>query len=85
MTPARQQDYMTLARQYNKQLVDAYLALKGMQFEWSAEDVGNNAFNGEGENDGYTSAQVGAVVFDTVGAIDTMMAAGHGTNVANLL
>lgn len=41
--------------------------------------------DGSGENAGYTKTEVGAVVFDTVGALDTMFAAGHATNVSKLL
>lgn len=85
MTPSRQQDYLTMARQHTAALLEAYLALKAMQTEWNAQAIGDNPFDGVGANEGYTSAQAGAVVFDTMSAIDTLMAAGHATNLTNLL
>ena len=81
----RQQDYLSLARQSTKKLWDAYLELKKMQEEWNALDYGNTLANGEGANEGYTKAEVGSVVFDTINAMETLMGQGHATNIAKLL
>lgn len=82
---SRQSDYITIARQHTKTLWESYLALKAMQGEWNAQDYGTTLEDGVGANEGYTKTEVGSVVFDTVTAIDAVMAAGHATNITNLL
>ena len=81
----RPQDYITLARQNNKQLCDALNNLIAVQREYNALDYGNTLEDGEGDNTGITKAEVGAVVFDTANALAAVLAAGHSTNMAKLL
>lgn len=81
----RTQDYITIVRQKNKQLWDAINDLAALQREWNALDYGSTLPAGEGENTGVTSAEVGAVVFDTANAFVTVLGAGHATNMAKLL
>ena len=81
----RPQDYITLARQNNKQLWDALNNLIALQREYNALDYGNTLEDGEGDNTGITKAEVGAVVFDTANALAAVLAAGHSTNMAKLL
>lgn len=82
---SREQDFITLARQYNRQVWDGINALAALQREWNALDYGNTLDNGEGENLGVTKAMVGAVVFDTADAMVTLLGTGHATNMARLL
>jgi hypothetical protein len=87
MMAARHEDYVTIARQANRELWQAWLTLKGLQNEWNAQDLGNTLdLDENGENGHLNAAQVGAVVFDTANAIDTaVMQVGHSTNITNLL
>lgn len=82
---ARGQDFITLARQQNKNIWDAINSLVAMQREWNALDYGNTLEDGEGSNSGYTADEVGGVVFDTANAFVAVLAAGHATNMAKLL
>jgi hypothetical protein len=82
---AREQDFITEARRHAKALLDAYNALKAMQVESTALDYANNLDDGVGANDGYTKAEVIAVVHTTTDAMTTWLAGGHSTNLANLL
>lgn len=81
----RKSDYITIARENTRQLWDAVNELKALQLEWQALDYGTTLPDGEGENTGYASAAVGAVVFATTDAILALFAGGHATNLANLL
>ena len=81
----RPQDYITLARQNNKQLWDALNNLVALQREYNALDYGTTLPDGEGDNTGITKEEVGAVVFDTANALVAVLAAGHATNMAKLL
>ena len=83
---SRQSDYITIVRQKTRDLWSAWLDLKAMQEEWNALDYGTTLADFVGENEGLTAQQVGAVVFDTANAIDTLvMDIGHATNMAKLL
>lgn len=82
---SRKSDYITEARAAARDLLDAYQRLIDMQFEWNALDYGTTLGDGEGDNLGVTSTQVGAVVFDTANAFTTVFNAGHATNLAKLL
>ena len=82
---SRQQDYITLARQANRAIWDGINALVALQREWNSADYGTILPDGEGENAGYTKAEVGAVVFDTANAMVALLNAGHGTNMSKLL
>ena len=81
----RHQDYISAVRAANRQIWDGIKALKKAQDEWNAGDYGNTMPDGEGENAGYTNAEVGAVAFGTADAFTTVLAAGHATNMVNLL
>jgi hypothetical protein len=81
----RGQDFITIARQNNRQLWDAINNLVAMQREWQALDYLNTLPDGEGDNTGITPAEVGAVVFDTANALVAVLNAGHATNMAKLL
>ena len=81
----RQQDYITIVRQTNKQLWDAINTLQTLQREWNALDYGSTLKLGEGENSEINSLEVGSVVFDTTNAFIAVLNAGHATNMAKLL
>lgn len=81
----RAQDYISIARQNNRQLWDALNNLVALQREYNALDYGNTLPDGEGDNTGITPQEVGAVVFDTANALVTVLNAGHATNMAKLL
>ena len=81
----RGQDYISEARAANKAAWDAINALVSLQREWNALDYGNTLPQGDGANAGITPTEVGAVVFDTANAFVAVLAAGHATNMANLL
>ncbi len=82
---SREQDYITLARQHNKQVWDGINALAAMQSEWTALDYTNTLEDGVGANEGYTAAEVSAVVFTTTNALLGLLEQGHATNMAKLL
>lgn len=85
MSASREQDFITLVRQYNKAVWDGILALKAMQSEYNALDYGSTLDDGTGANSGITKTDVGAVVFDTTNAMLTLLGTGHATNMAKLL
>ena len=82
---SRQSDYISEAREANRQVWEGINTLKSLQREYNALDYGNTLPDGSGENDGITKAEVGAVVFDTANALVTLLDAGHATNMAKLL
>ena len=82
---ARGSDFITLARQHNKNIWDGINALVALQREWNALDYGNTLEDDEVGNAGYTALEVGAVVFDTANAMVAVLGAGHATNMAKLL
>lgn len=82
---AREQDFITEARNLNKQVWDGINALVALQREWNSLDYGSTLDAGEGSNEGITSAEVGAVVFDTANAFVTVLNSGFATNMAKLL
>lgn len=82
---AREQDFITLARQHNQKIWDGINALVAMQREWNALDYGTTLPDGEGGNAGYSADEVGAVVFDTANAFVAVLTTGHATNMAKLL
>lgn len=87
-TDARKSDYITQARQAARDLWNAEQTLLRLQAEWNAQDYGNTMTTDdfEGENAGLTTAQVGAVVFDTANAVNTLvLSIGHATNLTNVL
>ena len=82
----RDEEYVRIARQNAIQLWDAVQALKGLQAEWNAQDFGSTlVIDIDGNNSDVTVAQVGAVVFATTDAIDTLLLGGHATNLTALL
>ena len=81
----RHQDYISTVRAANKAIWDGINTLVSAQREWNALDYGNTLPPGEGANDGVSRAEVGSVTFDTANALVAVLAAGHATNMANLL
>jgi len=86
-TDAHKSDFITSSRQAARDLWNAYQQLLQYQAEWNAQDYTNTIEpdDFEGENAGLTVGNMSAVVFDTTNAIAADMAAGHATNVTNLL
>lgn len=82
---AREQDFISEAKQANRAIWDGINALVALQREYNALDYGNTLDDGVGDNTGITKAEVGAVVFDTANAFVAVLGAGHATNMANLL
>lgn len=82
---SRESDYISEARQANRQLWQAINTLVSLQREWNALDYGTTLDDFQGENEGLTGAQVGAVVFDSANAFVGVLNAGHATNMAKLL
>jgi hypothetical protein len=81
----REQEYISLARQFATSLWQAIHALQDLQSEWNALDYATTLPDGTGINEGYTAIQVGAVVFETADAMKAVLDAGHASNVAALL
>lgn len=81
----RPQDYITLVRQANRNVWDGINTLVALQREWNALDYGRTLPEGEGDNTGIVSAEIGAVAFDTANALVAVLNAGHATNMAKLL
>ena len=81
----RHQDYISTVRSANKAIWDGINTLVSAQREWNALDYGNTLPPGEGANDGVSRAEVGSVTFDTANALVAVLAAGHATNMANLI
>lgn len=81
----RHQDYISTVRAANKAIWDGINTLVALQREWNALDYGNTLPAGEGANEGVSRAEVGSVTFDTANALVAVLAAGHATNMANLL
>lgn len=84
-TASRQQQYINEARMETRNFWNAYQKLLSMQAEWNAQDYGNTLQPGESGNSGIDKDDVGAVVFATMDAVETLMGTGHATNITNLL
>lgn len=83
---SRESDYIGLVRQKTKEFWDSYHTLRALQTEWNALAYGDNLDDGEGENAGYTAAEVGAVLFATMDKVkEQIFDTGHATNLAKLL
>ena len=82
---SRDQDFITEARDINRQIWNGINGLVALQREWNALDYGSTLADGAGDNAGIEPNQVGAVVFDTANALVATLNAGHATNMANLL
>lgn len=78
---ARTDDYVTEVKAEARSLWDALNALKAKQREWNALDYGNTL----PDTQGVTSAEVGAVVFAAVDAIEAVLNTGVATNIAKVL
>lgn len=81
----RPSEFYTSARLANKKVWDGLNELKSLQKEWDGGDYGSNLPAGSGANDGLVRADLGAVIFDTTNAMDTLLNTGHKTNMAKLL
>lgn len=82
---AQTENFITNARREAQKFYDSYHSLKKMQTQWNALAYGDALPAGAGENTGITKTEVGAVVFDTVDAVTTLLGQGHATNLAKLL
>lgn len=78
---ARKEEFVADARRLNRAIWDNLNQLRALQREWNALDYGTTL----GDGAGAPAADVGAVVFDTVNALDATLAQGHATNMAKLL
>lgn len=82
----REDAYLAFVRQNTRALWTAYNNLKGAgQGQWNGLDYGTTLQAELPVDAEFTAAEVGAVVFDTVNAIATLMGQGHATNVSKLL
>jgi hypothetical protein len=85
----KQSDFFSNARAYSKMIYDGVNGLKNLQNQFNYGGYGPGGPNplppGIGENDGITSAEVSAVVFDTADALSTTLNSGHGANIEKLL
>ena len=82
---ARHQDYISAVRAANRQIWDGVNELKALQREWQALYYGTTLPDGEGANEGYTKAEIGAVAFATADALSALLDGGHATNMAKAL
>lgn len=82
---SREQNFITEARELNRQIWNGINALVAMQREWNALDYGSTLDPGVGDNTGIEAGEVGAVVFDTANAFVAVLNGGHATNMAKLL
>lgn len=85
---ARQAAYYREVRSLTQTLWASLNELVLRQREWNALDYGTNlpnANDADGDLNGITKAQVGAVVFDSANAIVTVLNTGVATNLAKLL
>lgn len=82
---SRGSDYITMVRQYSRQIWEGINALKALQREFNAGDYGNTLADGVGANAGIRKAEVGAVVFDTTDALIGVLDNGHAGNMQKLL
>ena len=79
-------DYIAEACRNAKAFWDSYHKLRNMQDQWNALDYGNTLKDGASTLvDGITAAEVGAVVFDAMNAVKTVLDAGNATNISRLL
>ena len=80
---SRETNYYNNVRAANRQIWDGINALVALQREYNtlalAADTGSSA------SDGITKLELGAVVFDTANAFQTLLGQGHATNMAKLL
>lgn len=78
---SRKEEFVADAKRMTRAIWDNLNALRALQKEWNALDYGSTL----GNESGAPAAEVGAVVFDTVNALDAVLAQGHATNMAKLL
>jgi len=77
-----EQDFITRAREYNRQVWNGINNLVELQRQWNALDYSTTLVD---EVTGFLAADIGAVVFDTADAMVDVLDAGHATNMAKLL
>ena len=84
---SRKSDYVAEARRETTQLIDALDRLRAKQYEWTALDYGTTMTDEDliGVADGLVPSDIGAVIFDTVNAIDALLQEGHATNLYKLV
>lgn len=79
------QKYIADIIRNTRQFWTAYEFLKAQQDQWNAGDYLNKLIDGDASNNNVTTAAVGAVVFDTMNAIATLLSQGYATNITKLL
>ena len=77
----REIEYVEAVKTANQAIWNGIAQLLTLQREWNALDYSTTL----DETGGVTSAEVGAVVFDTGNALAAVLNAGHATNMAKLL
>jgi len=81
---ARDQDFITEARQHNQAIWKAiHDAHSRMQSEWNAKDFGNTLADGEGENEGINKEEAGAFVFATIDVFHAIISGGTITAIVD--
>lgn len=81
----RDQEFIAKVRGEVKALWDSINELRGHRKRWDALALGDTMADGTGPNAGVTAAHTGAVVHATLDALESLLAAGHATNLARLL
>lgn len=84
---ARHSDFISLTRQEVARLIQTIDNLHALRAEWTALDYGNSITTDDfvGANADTTLAELSSVIGTTLSAIDGLLAAGHATNLYNLL
>lgn len=82
---SRESDYMTKARAAARKVWEGVVELKSLQAEWQAQDYGSTLSEGVGANEGITGTMIGAAVFATGDALESLMASGHATNLTDVI
>lgn len=84
---SRKNDYVAETRSEVRQLVAALDRLRSKQIEWNANNYGETLTDDDliGVADGLHPSDIGAVIFDTVDALDAVLESGHASNLYRLL
>lgn len=80
-TTAQKSNHITNVRQAATALLDAYNRLSALRREWDALALSSELAEGDfsGQNAELLPADI-AAIYTTLGALDTLMAAGNSTN-----
>jgi len=80
-TASQKSDHVSKVRQAATDLLNASEKLAALQNDWNWLDMGNQLTDDDCQ--GLTVAQI-AAVYTTLAAVETLLAAGHGTNLATV-